>query len=131
MKQYPDIEDVLIDVIELLRPDLGVDSETPSDLQARLPFVRVTLVTGRDDGRGWNPAGTSDYSVVDIDVFAESRQSAYACAQDLRSRLTAGPHRFGEVVIDWVRTEEKPRVLPWEDDNIWRFGATYRTSARR
>lgn len=130
MADYPDIETALLDVLERDVPALEpttarhVDTEAPPDLQDVLPFVRVTLVTGRDDG-------VTDYSVVDLDVFANSRATAYALAMDLRSRLTAGPHRVGQVVLDRIRTEEKPRRLPWDDENIWRLGATYRISARR
>jgi hypothetical protein len=129
---YPDIENVLIDWVESHFPAFAVDedgvrhvdTETPEDLWGALPFVRVSLLAGRDDG-------LTDYSVVDLDVFADSRDTAYAFSRDLRSRLTAGPHVVGSAVIDRVRTEEKPRSLPWEDESVWRFGAVYRVSARR
>ncbi len=127
---FPDIETLTLDVLEGLYPQLtegGVrlaDTETPANLQDLPVFVRVTLVTGRDDR-------ITDRSVVDVDVFASSRAVAYAWAQDIRSRLTGGPHRAGSGVIDRVVTEEKPRRLPWEDPNIRRFGATFRISARR
>lgn len=127
---YPDIENVLIDLLERLFPALAptdvrhVDTETPADLQGALPFVRVMLVTGADDG-------LTDRSVVDIDVFANSRDTAYAWSTDIRSSLTGSPHRVGSDVIDRVVTEEKPRQLPWADESVRRFGATYRISARR
>jgi hypothetical protein len=138
---YPDIETVLLDWLEATYTGLAtsdavrrVDTETPPNLQELLltgGFARVGLVTGRDDAGGWNHGGTTDYSVVDVDYFANSRDAAYAGATDIRSRLTGSPHRVGEVVIDRVSTEEKPRRLPWADENTWRFGATYRISARR
>lgn len=130
---YPDIETLLLDVLEGHFPALAdgarrADTETPVDLQDLLAgdgvFVRVTLVTGRDDG-------VTDYSVVDVDVFALSRQTAYAWSRDIRSRLTGGPHRAESGIIDRVLVEEKPRRLPWADENTRRFGATYRISARR
>ncbi len=127
---FPDIETLTLDVLEGLYPQLTegdvrlADTETPANLQDLPVFVRVSLVTGRDDR-------ITDYSVVDIDVFASSRAVAYAWAQDIRSRLTGGPHRAGSGVIDRVVTEEKPRRLPWADENVRRFGSTYRISARR
>lgn len=135
MADYPDIENVLIDVLEAYWPtELGpdpvrrVDTETPEDLQQLAVggevVVRITKVTGRDNG-------VTDYSVVDIDVFADSRAPAYAWASEIRSRLTGSPHRVGTVVIDRVVTEESPRRLPWADENIHRYGGTYRVSARR
>ena len=131
MADYPDVETAVLDWLEATFPALAptatvrhVDTETPYDLAGALPFVRVRLVTGRDDG-------VTDYSVVDLDVFADSRGTAYAWASDIRSRLTGSPHRVGPVVLDRVVTEEKPRALPLEDENIRRFGATYRISARR
>lgn len=133
-EHYPDIETLVLDVLEGHFPPLlaggerRADTETPGNLQDLLAnngvFVRVSLVTGRDDG-------VTDYSVVDIDVFALSRATAYAWSRDIRSRLTGSPHRAGSGVIDRVRTEEKPRRLPWADENTRRFGATYRISARR
>lgn len=141
---FPDIETLTLDVLEGLYPQLtgagyagyldgytGVytgprltDTETPANLQDLPVFIRVTLVTGRDDR-------ITDRSVVDIDVFASSRAVAYAWAKDIRSRLTGGPHRAGSGIIDRVVTEEKPRRLPWSDENVRRFGSTYRISARR
>lgn len=132
---YPDIETLLLDWLEATYPELApgplgrrVDTETPANLQQLLAddgvVVRVGLLAGRDDG-------VTDYSVVDVDVFADSRATAYAWAVGIRSQVTSGPHRVGSAVIDRVVTEEKPRRLPWEDENIWRFGATYRISARR
>lgn len=134
-EDYPDVETVVLDVLEAEFEPLRtvgdvrrVDTETPANLQEILGedqvFVRVTLVTGRDDG-------ITDYSVVDIDVFADSRATAYAWSRDIRSRLTGSPHRVDTGILDRVKTEEKPRRLPWEDEETWRFGATYRISARR
>jgi hypothetical protein len=134
-EDYPDVESALLDWLEATYENLApavagrrVDTVTPPNLQDLLAsdglFFRVGLVTGRDDG-------VTDFSVVDIETFANSRDAAYAGARDVRSRLTEGPHRVGTVVLDRARTEEKPHRLPWEDENIWRFGATYRISARR
>lgn len=132
---FPDIEVALLDWLEATWDALRttdtvrrVDTETPANLQeiavAGGVFVRVSLVTGADDR-------VTDRSIVDIDVLSDSRATAYAWAEDIRSRLTGSPHRVGPVVIDRAVTEEKPRRLPWADENTWRFGATYRISARR
>lgn len=112
-----------------------VDTETPPSLDflaADECFVRVTLVTGREvvtAGLGGDAA--NEYPLLDIDVLSKSRDTSYVWASDIRSRFAGRSHRVGSVVIDGVRTEEIPRRLPWADENIVRFGATYRISARR
>lgn len=118
--------DVEVAIMDLLDEWYGVNNgtATPADLQQILPFVRVTLVTGRDDG-------VTDYSVVDIDVYTATRQQGYDLAEDIRARLLDAPHRAGTVVIDKVRTETKPFQADWEDQNVRRRIATYRFSARR
>ena len=133
---YPDIEVAVMDWLLESFPQLEaledgqprVDDRTPANLQDLLLdsgiFARISLVTGEDDT-------VTDYSVVDIDVFADSRATAYASSEEIRARFSGRSHRVGNVVLDRVRTEEKPRRLPWQDENTWRYGATYRISARR
>lgn len=131
---YPDVENVLIDLLERDFPALApttvrrVDSETPPDLRPALAnggvFVRVVLGGGQDDG-------VTDYSLVDLDVFADTRASAYAWSTDIRAWLTDGSHRIGGAVLDRAITVDKPRRLPWDDETVRRLGATYRISARR
>lgn len=120
---FPDVETAVMDLLEQW---YGVETgtTTPSDLAAIVPFVRVSLVAGRDDR-------VTDYSVVDIDVFTQTRQQGYDLAEGIRTRLLDGPHQSGTVVIDKVRTETKPFQAPWDDTNVRRRLATYRISARR
>lgn len=134
---YPDVELALVLLLErdigVLAasgtgpdggPQLHVDTETPPDLAARLPFVRVALITGTDDG-------VTDRSIIDVDVFHVGRQEGYDLAETIRARLSGTSHRIDQVILDRVETEEKPRQLPWADEAVRRFGATYRVSARR
>lgn len=124
MTRYPDIER---QVAEWAKARFGVQggSQTPSDLELRLPFVRVSKLGGsRDD--------VTDHPTVDIDVFASSRDAALALAEDIdtalkpRTRLTPGG-----AIIDSVGTRVSPRLLPWDNSKIRRYGATYTLGLRR
>lgn len=132
---FPDIERAVMDWLEAniagLAPAGGVirvNDRTPANLQELLAdggiFARVGLVDGADDR-------VTDRSVVDIDVFANSRDTAYASSEEIRARFSGRSHRAGPAVIDTVSTEAKPRPLPETDENTWRYGAIYRISARR
>lgn len=123
MSDYIDVEVAVMDLLEAWLA-VNVGTTTPADLVEILPFVRVGLVAGRDDG-------VTDYSLVDIDVFTATRQQGYDLAEDIRTRLLAGPHRVGTVVVDKARTDAKPSPVPWDDESVRRRLATYRISARR
>lgn len=121
---FPDVEAAVLDLLEAWY-GVNCGTSTPADLEQIVPFVRVGLVAGADNG-------VSDYSVVDIDVFTARRQQGYDLAEDIRYRLTVSPRATGLApVIDRVRTETKPFPAPWENENVRRRLATYRISARR
>lgn len=125
MAPFPDVERALLDLIApLLGSAEQTGTETPADLQQRLPFGRVTRVGGPDDG-------ISDRAVVDVDVFAATRSQAYDIAESVRQLLLAAPHAVAGVVLDSVGTIVGPRELPWADENVRRWSATYRAVARR
>lgn len=128
-EDFPDLEVALLDWLEDGRfSELAggghVGTETPSDLDTRFPFVRVVALDGQDDG-------ITDRAAVDVDVFSATRAQARALAERIRTSLTVYPPVVGDVVIDSVFTEVRPRRLPWPDENTRRWGATYRISARR
>lgn len=104
--------------------DVNVATEAPADLETRLPFVLVALAGGSDNG-------VTDFSYLEIEVFAPTRPVAYALAEDIRARLLEAPHRVNGVLLDDVLTSIRPRRLPWANERIRRYAATYRISARR
>lgn len=127
-ERFPDIERVVMDLLASFKlgtvATANIQTETPIDLETRLPFILVVAGTGDDDG-------LTDYPLVDVEVFAPTRAMAYALAEDIRARLLEAPHRVNGVIIDFVRTTIRPRRLPWANEQIRRFAATYRFSARR
>lgn len=135
MDDFLDVEKLMIVGIESTFPELAptgvddeilhVDTETPADLEGVLPFTRVGRVAGTDDR-------FTDRAIVDVEVFAATRQAAYDLSEAIRTWVLSAPHRVDTVgVIDRGFTEVAPRSLPWDNDNVRRRGATYRISVRR
>lgn len=123
--QFPDVEQV---VGEALRAAVGlpaghVDSETPDDLDAQLPFLQVVRYGGPDDG-------VTDQAAVDVDWFAGTRTEALDLARRGHQALTAGRLAYGSAFVDAVTTTvgvvERPRR-----GGIRRFGGSYTVSVRR
>ena len=113
-------------------PQSNLGTERPLNLQELIApegnwFFRVERIGGRDDG-------VTDRAIVDVEVFALTRAVAYTRAEDVRARLLQSPHRVDGprvVILDDVFTERAPTRLPAEDENLNRYTATYRISARR
>lgn len=126
---FPDVVSALLDWLEATFPELAggghTGIETPEDLQAQFPFARVVMVTGADDR-------ITDFGTYDVDVFTATRRESFSLAERIRAALIGYPHRVGDVVLDYVYTESKPRLLEWDEEvSTRRFGATYQVSARR
>lgn len=127
---YPDVETVVQDVIaELVGGVRHVGSETPPDLQQRLPFVRVTRYGGGDDG-------VTDAADIDVDVYGDRRTPTLRLAEQVRELLTRGSHVVSSggarVVLDAVETILAPFQPPGNgDETVRRFTASYSVRARR
>lgn len=130
---FPDIELAMIQLVQGSNEVFAtpadevarVATSTPPNLAAYLPFARVGLLDGRDDG-------VTDRAVVDVDVFAATREQARSLAEAFRTKINSrAAHRVNDVILDAVRTESRPRSLPVGVDGVWRFGATYNVAARR
>lgn len=121
---FPDIEVV---VVLLLQDLVGgadhCDTETPSDLLDKLPFIRVRKVDGF---RG----KLADQPVCEIDTFALKRAVAQPLSEQVYERLMGRP-RSPSPAIDTTFCNESPRELPWGDERIRRWSATYGFSLRR
>ncbi|SDT74373.1 hypothetical protein [Actinoplanes derwentensis] len=97
-----------------------VGSQTPADLDDRLPFAQVSKTSG---GR----TAVDDNPVVDVDVFALLDTTAWELASAICDFLLTKPFP-----LDTVYCPDGPRELPWRADGaIRRYGATYFTSLRR
>lgn len=95
-------------------------SQTPADLDARLPYVLLTRTGG-------DRTVIDDNPFFDVDTFAELDGDAEQLASDICDFLLSKPFP-----LDYVFCIEAPRELPWrEDGSIRRYGATYSASLRR
>ncbi len=129
---YPDVAEAVMDLCIQWFPaletrpggDFRVGRVFPDNVQSRLPFVRMADIGGNDDG-------ITDIPLIDIDVFHDSFSHARDLAKGIQARLLGYPHIIGSTVIDRVRTAMRPHDVPWDDDRVHRFYASYQISARR
>jgi hypothetical protein len=120
MTTYPDVEKSLAAWAKTVPGVVGSGTVFKG---AQLPFVRIGKLGG--------PRGdVTDNPQVDIDVFAATRDQAFAIADEISERLKPRT-RAGDAIIDTVRTPVSPRQLPWSNDDIKRVSATYALGLRR
>jgi hypothetical protein len=120
---FQDTELALITWVKTVEGVAHAGSVTDTTLSTKLTFVRVMRIGGQDDG-------VTDRAVVDIDVLAATRGQAWLVAERIRAGLQPRT-RAGAAIIDSVRTSVSPRQLPWSNDNIKRYSATYGITLRR
>lgn len=129
---FRDIEYVVMDGLEARFAELdqtNVGIVTPSNLNTRVAgggvFVRVHETPGGRDDR------MTSFAVLDIDVFAGTRDASKALAEAIRAWLLGYPIRVGTAALDRVETVTAPFQAPWENEAVWRRLGTYRISTRR
>jgi hypothetical protein len=114
----------LLTAAGLVAPD-AIGSETPGDLQARMPYVRIVRVGGGSDL-------VNDYPQVDIDVFATTSRAGEDLAERIRQFLTLpAPAYTSGVLLDRIDCLTAATERPWADTRVRRYGATYRVVSRR
>lgn len=118
----PDIEAVLAPWAEATFGAFGC-AETPADLEARLPVIRVGRVGGSDERFSLHPR-------IDVDVFAATADAARILANEVRDALVMLTGPVNGAVIRGVRCDSGPSRLPWDNGDIYRRGATYTVSLR-
>ena len=118
---FPDVEDLLCDFFD----DLA-ETATRSDinLQQKLPLI-VVVRRGGPTGR------YNDEPRLDIDTFAPTRAQARELAVAVQQRLIPGPVRLDGAVLDRVTNPSGPFELPYADDTVRRFTASYGAVLRR
>ncbi len=121
--RFPHVQKLLVLALEGLAGGAEhTGTETPDDLQDRLPFVRVRRVTG-------DSTWLNDRPVVEVDVFAATQDVAWRLAEDIRDYLVGPPPPLP--LLDRIDCEQGPRELPWADGRVRRWGADYRVTSRR
>lgn len=122
-RDFPNIERLIAHVFST---DLGgvdhVGSETPDDLEARLPFLRVVRMGGPRTHQ-------FDYPTVDLDYFDVDELAGAPAASRIANRLLAKPPPHP--ALDVVTCGPVFRELPWGDnENVRRWGATFQFETR-
>ncbi len=123
LRRFPDVQRVLVTLLEPLAGAGRAGIETPGDLQQKLPFVRVVRTGG-------SSTRLSDYALVDVDCFAATYTAAELLAERVRQYLTGPPLRSGPAVLDRITCQSAATELPWAP-GIRRLNATYQVTARR
>lgn len=92
-------------------------------------YIRIDRVPGGRFGR------IQGYDVVDLEVFSTDYARAESLAFALEALALGYPHvvEVGDrkVVLDSVSQNVGVADLPWEDDSVYRLGATFAITARR
>ncbi|MEU3355274.1 hypothetical protein [Streptomyces sp. NPDC037389] len=122
---WPDAEAALVAWLPGLLDGARVCTDTPADLEAALPLVRLYRSGGTDDGF------RLDVATVEVDAFAATRAEAVHLATRVRSLLlealpgTTAVPATGGVVFTACSTIAAPAVRPWANSAVVRVGATY------
>lgn len=126
LRRFPDVQKAIAEA--LVTAGLVVDAEhagsqTPTDLQDRLPYIRIWRIAGGSGG--W----LNDQASIDIDVFTDRYTTAELLAEQVRELLVGPPAPYR---LDRVECLSGPRELPWDENGVVRrWGATYQVVSRR
>lgn len=137
LKPYPDAGEATMLLIEEWYPSefeplpdgtFRTGRVYPPDVQDLIAegkyFARVKDIGGNDDG-------LTDRPLIDVDILGSTFAGTRDLAFGIQARLLGYPWRAGSTVIDKVRTAMRPHDVPWDDDNTFRFYASYTISVRR
>lgn len=125
MGAWPDVEAIVVAYLESTLAPVQVATSTPDDLS--VPFVKVAVSTGTDDG-------VNDRALVDVQAFAPTREGARNLAEDCRTALHALTGRDysadGSELIDRVMTSLRPAWVDYKNPRTHRFVASYWLTTR-
>lgn len=117
-----DVEAALAVALTAAFPAARVCTETPGgdEFVESLPIIRVVR-------SGGDSTWTVDNPIVDVDVFAPTRDASRKLAELVRDWFNdLRRQSVGGVSFTLVKPLMAPRWLPWGDTiPAWRFGASY------
>lgn len=124
VRDFPNIERLL--ALGLFAPMVGgadhVGTETPDDLEDRLPFVRVNRTGGAR-------THLLDYPIVEISYFDADELTGYPRASQLLNTLIGKPPPHPSIDVAYCDTGF--RELPWFNEEVRHWGATVSIETRR
>ena len=117
-----DIEAVLIAWLEDTVEDVRASTETPSDLDGRLPWLQVRRISGPYDGF------RRDQPIVDIATYAVTGPAAAELALQVQQLLheQLWGSTTGGTVFSLVETRTGPHWVPYDNPAMRRYEASYR-----
>ena len=118
IRDFPNIERLLYGLFApILGGDDHVGSETPDDLEAHLPFLRIVRTGGFR-------THLMDFPTVELSYFAADELTGAPGASAIANRLLGKPPPHP--AIDVVGCDPMFRELPWGDsDTVRHWGATF------
>lgn len=114
------ISGALVVITYLETAGYNVASRTDTGLAGELPFIRVAALGGGRTHILGSPT-------VDVELFAGTEYAAMTgmgAVDDLLNYRLPGTTVAGSVV-GRVNTISLPSFRPYENPNVWRYGATY------
>ena len=125
IKPFPIVQKALKELIEAkYEPAEGKVGGDLSYERSQDLYVWIGLVSGSTDELEGEWA-------VDIDVFGTDWNATMGHALALEALLLARRHVTSVMRLDNTRQNESPVDRPWDDDSVYRIGATYVFTARR
>lgn len=127
LQPFADIEKAIMALLDRDVPEIAEKSGTEWPSPLTYPAVRVERLPGRRDR-------LNDYPWIDIEVLHEGTAGKLVL-EAIDTALASYPDgvavgdRF--VKLELVGVPTPPRRLPWSDDRVRRYAATYQLRARR
>ncbi len=116
-----DIEALLVAWLEDTIEDVRASTETPPDLDTRLPWIQVTGIGGTHDGY------RRDQPTVDITPYSATTTAASDLAAQIHRLLheQLADTVYDGVSVNRVRTSVRPHRVPYDNPNMRRYEASY------
>lgn len=121
---FADVEALLVIYLAPVDGVRGVSVDLPQNVLQRLPFIKVTRVSGGDNY-------LTDSAMVDVECFHATRTQASAVARTVHARMMRLRHTaVNGVLVDSVETVTGPQWINYEDENLQRYVSTYLVESR-
>lgn len=120
-REFPDVEAVLIALIQAAGIVTQVGGDLPENLQYRMPFALVVRSGGNDNG-------VSDFPTVDVELYTSLKTDGKQLSERLRQHLTRPMPGWP---LDRIETIGAITEMPFGGRNVRRWSNTFRVATRR
>lgn len=126
VRPFVDAELAIVTLLGDMVAEGSIDIESPANVQDIVPFIRVERIGGPS-------TQLSDSPRIAIDIFGAvgTRPATSTLAFAVQARLRSYPHVIAGVgVIDRVDTDISPNQVPWNNDAVILYTASYKVTVR-